>query len=215
MYCSQAGSHLFLLQQEERMKEIITENKQKREKRLILQVRGTEIDCSTRPLVMGIVNLSVDSFSGDGLPQTSQALQYAQKIVTQGADIVDIGGESARTNRAPIEEEEEIRRIIPFVEGFCSTVANMKSSAPLLSINTWRPNVARTILNFGGHILNDMSGLLTSENASICAETGAALVIMHSRGEPKIAHKHIHYSNIMDALQFFFGKNSLSRTARC
>lgn len=164
------------------------------------------MDLSKRPLVMGIVNVSGDSFSGDGLLDTTQALYYAQKMVIQGADIVDIGGESARTNRSPVAEEEEIRRILPFVERFSAIMANIPSSPPLLSINTWRPSVARAVLHYGGHILNDMSGLITNENADICAATGAALVIMHSRGVPKTPQKHVRYTNIMSTLKKFFEK---------
>jgi len=170
----------------------------------LLEARGVRTYWGGCPLVMGIVNLSSDSFSGDGLSEPTLALRRAQKIVAQGADIVDIGAESARTNRAPISEREEIRRMMPFVEGFSDMVANVHSQPPLLSINTWRPNVARTILNRGGHILNDVGGLITGENASICAETGAALVIMHSRGAPKIPHRHVRYSDVMSTLRDFF-----------
>lgn len=188
--------------------EKITAESKKMGREFLLEARGARICWSGCPLVMGIVNLSSDSFSGDGLSEPTLALHYAQKIVAQGADIVDIGGESARTNRAPISEEEEIRRMMPFVEGFSEVVANSSghSPLPLLSINTWRPNVARAILNCGGHILNDVGGLTTGKNASVCAETGAALVIMHSRGAPKVSHRHVHYSDIMRTLQSFFLK---------
>lgn len=174
------------------------------EKERLLEARGVKICWSGCPLVMGIVNLSSDSFSGDGLPELTLALRRAQKIVAQGADIVDVGAESARTNRAPISEREEIRRIVPFVESFTAIAANVRPRPPLLSINTWRPNVARATLNYGGHILNDIGGLITGENASICAATGAALVIMHSKGAPKIAQRDIHYSDIMSTLRDFF-----------
>src|SRR5205085_9635316 len=105
-------------------KKIIAGSK-KMGKEFLLEARGVRIHWGGCPLVMGIVNLSSDSFSGDGLSEPSLALRHAQKIVAQGADIVDIGGESARTNRTPISEGEEIRRMMPFVEGFGTVVANV------------------------------------------------------------------------------------------
>jgi dihydropteroate synthase len=80
------------------------------------------------------------------------------------------------------------------------------SQAPLLSINTWRPAVARAALTAGGHILNDLSALPTDENARICAETGAALLIMHSIGVPKVPHTHVGYDDIMARLDEFFAE---------
>ena len=173
-----------------------------------LKARGVEISLERRPLIMGILNINDDSFSGDGSIDPSWALTRAREMATQGADIVDVGGESARTNRRPISEEEEIRRVTPFVQEFSSALADIRQGSahlPLLSINTWRPNVARAILARGGDILNDIGGGLTiAENARICAESGAALVIMHSVGKPKVPHRHVRYANVLHSLQEFF-----------
>ena len=147
---------------------------------------------------MGIVNLSADSFSGDGLADVEAALAKARGLVADGADIIDIGAESARTNRGPISEAEEAAQLVRFIERW-------KSDA-LLSINTWRPAVARAALAAGGHILNDIGALPTDENARVCADTGAALLIMHSVGVPKVAHTHVGYDDVMARLDDFFAE---------
>jgi dihydropteroate synthase len=162
-----------------------------------LVARGQLIEFPRRPLIMGIVNLSPDSFSGDGVTSTAGAIEKAAELVADGADIIDIGAESARTNRGPIGEQEEIDRI-------CDFIAKWKQPSTLLSVNTWRPAVVRDVLREGGHILNDISALPTEENARVCAETGAALLIMHSVGEPKVPHIHVAYDDVMERLERFF-----------
>jgi dihydropteroate synthase len=159
---------------------------------------------------MGILNINDDSFSGDGKLDPVWALNRAAELTALGADMIDVGAESARTNRGPITCEEEIRRLLPFIEGFESAVAavqprdDVQVYPPLLSVNTWRPEVAGAVMQRGGHILNDMGALPDPANAEICAKTGAALLIMHSLGAPKEKHTHVGYENIMTALTTFF-----------
>ncbi len=176
-----------------------------------LIARGREIAFPCAPVIMGIVNLSDDSFSGDGCSDTSSALRFAEKQISDGAAIIDIGAESARTNRGPVSETEEIGRLSPFIEYW---YAGGLSGRAWLSVNTWRPNVARASLALGGEILNDIGGLQSSENARICAEAGAALVIMHTVGRPKVPHTHVTYTDVMDAIERFFDeKIALAATA--
>ncbi|HEX8296832.1 MAG TPA: dihydropteroate synthase [Chthoniobacteraceae bacterium] len=171
-----------------------------------LVARGVTFEWPRRPLVMGIVNLGADSFSGDGLTDLEQALEHARSLVRDGAEIIDVGAESARTNRPAIGEEEEAETLIRFIERW-------KELAPL-SINTWRPTVARAALAAGGHLLNDIGGLPTEENARICAAAGAALVIMHSVGAPKVAHTSVAYADVMAELgKFFAGKIGIAEAA--
>lgn len=155
-------------------------------------------DFPRAPLVMGIVNLGADSFSGDGLPDIDAALARARQLVAEGADIVDIGAESARTNRGPLPAVEEAAQLIRFIEGWDENVP--------LAINTWRPEVAEATLAVGGDILNDIGGLPDDRNARICAATGAALLIMHTVGTPKVAHTHVGYTDIMRSLEDFFAE---------
>lgn len=179
---------------------------------VVLRARGREVVFPRRPLVMGILNITDDSFSGDGRLDLDWALDRARALVAQGADIIDVGGESARTNRGAIAEDEEIRRVLPFVEQFEAAVADCQPRdgvqlfPPLLSVNTWRPRVAGAVLAAGGHILNDMSALPDDANARHCAQTGAALLIMHSVGEPKVAHTHVAYGDVMETLTAFFAE---------
>ncbi|MEO8350368.1 MAG: dihydropteroate synthase [Chthoniobacteraceae bacterium] len=163
-----------------------------------LRARGHELTFPRTPIVMGILNLSVDSFSGDGFATVDAALDRGREMIAEGAEIIDVGAESARTNRDPISEEDEAALLRKFIGGWRGDA--------LLSINTWRPAVARAALEMGGHILNDIGGLPGPENAALCAETGAALLIMHSVGAPKVPHTHVGYDNIMVRLEEFFAE---------
>ena len=182
---------------------------------LILRARGREVTFPRRPLIMGILNLNDDSFCGDGTLNLEVALARTREMIAEGADIIDVGGESARTNRAAIAVAEEIARVQPYVERFAEVSRSggprdgTQFFPPLLSINTWRPEVARAVFPAGGDILNDMGALPTWENAETAAQHGAALVIMHSVGEPKVAHTHVGYADIIaEQLRFFHEKIS-------
>jgi dihydropteroate synthase len=169
---------------------------------------------------MGILNLNDDSFSGDGSLDLDWALARTRQLIADGADIIDAGAESARTNRPPISEDEEIRRLAPYLERFAETAAAARPAdseqifPPLLSVNTWRPRVALAALTLAGDLLNDMSGLPSSENAAICADADAALLIMHTVGEPKVPHIHVAWPDIMESLgEFFVEKIALAESA--
>jgi dihydropteroate synthase len=177
---------------------------------MILTVRGKTIEFPRRPLIMGIVNITDDSFAGDGSLEIDQAVATAQRHVLFGADMIDVGGESARTNRPQIDEDEETARIIPFLERFreCYTgkapLDGSQLFPPLLSINTWRPRVAEATLRIGGDLLNDLSALPTGETAAIAAKYQAGLLIMHSVGLPKQRHTHLRYDDVLSTLSGFF-----------
>ena len=177
---------------------------------MILTMRGHVVAFPRRPLVMGIVNITDDSFSGDGSLELERAIATAQRHVIAGADIIDVGGESARTNRPEISEAKESARILPFVNRFreChdgkKPMDEMQIFPPLLSINTWRPGVAEATLRVGGHLLNDLSALPTDQNARIAANYGTGLLIMHSIGLPKQRHTDIRYADVLRTLESFF-----------
>ncbi len=176
----------------------------------LLNARLRRVDLSHKPLIMGILNINDDSFSSDGKIDTDWALSRAVEMVAEGADIIDVGGESARTNREAISAKEELRRVRPFLEKFTMAMdgASPRDSGqlfpPLLSLNTWRPEVVEGALNPGFDILNDMSALPDDTNARLCSQIGAALLIMHSRGEPKVRHTHVTYPDILSELIGFF-----------
>lgn len=169
---------------------------------MIWQARQHRIEFPRRPLVMGIVNINDDSFCGDGTLDPTAAFAQAEQQLRDGADIIDIGAESARTNREAISVSEEIDRLMPFLAKWPELRAHHNS--PLLSINTWRSDVIAEILPEGGDIINDISGLPDAFNAKLCAEHNASLLIMHSVGEPKVPHTHVKYDNIMETLEHFF-----------
>ncbi len=180
---------------------------------MILKARGRMVIFPRRPLVMGIVNINDDSFCGDGTLDVSAAMAKAKEMVRQGADIIDAGAESARTNRGAITIQEEIDRLFPFVSQWLVWRDSLAGSEapvhgqlwpPLLSVNTWRPEVVAAVLESGGDLLNDIGGLPDDRNARLCAKQGAALLIMHSQGLPKEKHTHVHYPDIMATLDAFF-----------
>ena len=180
---------------------------------MLLKMSRYQIRFPRRPLVMGIVNLTDDSFSGDGSLDVNRAIAHAGALIKAGADIIDVGGESARTNRGPIPVADEISRLLPFVTRFAEChehiepVDKEQVFPPILSLNTWRPPVVRALVPLGIDIINDIGALATDENAAIAAEFGAGLVIMHSVGQPKVPHLHVQYPDIMQTLtEFFAGK---------
>lgn len=179
---------------------------------MIFRTRGRSITFPRRPLVMGILNLNDDSFCNDGSLDLDWAMARVRELVREGADIIDVGAESARTNRPAIPEEEEIRRLTPFLARYEEAVADATPAdleqvfPPLLSVNTWRPPVANAALAIAGDLLNDMSGLPSDENAIICAEAGAALLIMHTVGVPKVAHTHVAWDDVITSMCNFFAE---------
>ena len=150
-----------------------------------------------RHTVMSIVNVNDDSFSNDGTTNPREAVEIARRQIADGADIIDVGAESARTNRSAISTASEADRLCQFLD-------HWEEAAPL-SINTWRPEVLRQVLPRGTFTsVNDISGLPTPENAELAAEHDCKLVIMHTVGQPKVPHTHQTYSDIWSTLLSFF-----------
>ncbi len=146
--------------------------------RLALSGRTLELEPG-RPLLMGIVNASPESFSdGSEVADLDSQVRRALALVEQGADLIDVGGESGVTNVAPISVEEETRRVVPLVE-------RLAAEGVTVSVDTWKAPVAQAVLAAGAAMINDVSGLRDPLIADACAAAGAALVIMHTRAEPK------------------------------
>jgi dihydropteroate synthase len=134
-----------------------------------------------RPLVMGIVNANPDSFSDDVRTDTlERQVARALALVAEGADIVDVGGESGVTYNHATPPAREIARIVPLVE-------RLVAEEVLVSVDTWKADVARAAVEAGAVMLNDVSGLRDPAIAALAAESGAALVLMHTRAAPKEA----------------------------
>jgi len=142
--------------------------------------RGQLLKLGERPWLMGVVNATPDSFSDGGEHKTLDSrVELAAQLLAGGADIIDIGGESGVTNAAAVDAQEEIERVVPLIE----RVANELGA--IVSVDTYKPAVARAAIAAGAVIVNDVSGLRDPELAAVCAESEAALVIMHTRAKPK------------------------------
>jgi dihydropteroate synthase len=144
-----------------------------------LRLRDVTVEPSGFPLVMGILNTTPDSVSdGERYLTLDAQLERARELAAEGAHLIDVGGESGRTDRAAVSEDDEIARVLPLVEA-------LAADGVLVSVDTWKPRVARAVVDAGAAMLNDVSGLHAPELAQIAADSGAALVLMHTRAAPK------------------------------
>jgi dihydropteroate synthase len=145
---------------------------------VILHLRDRELDL-TRPAIMGIVNATPDSFSDrQGPKQADELAEHGLRLAEEGAGIVDVGGESGRSDTEAVPVEVEIERVVPVIE-------RLVAGDAIVSVDTWRGPVARAALAAGAHMINDVSGLSDESVAGACAEAGAALVITHTLAPPK------------------------------
>ena len=157
-----------------------------------------------RVAVMGILNVTPDSFSDGGLwlePET--AVEHGLQMIEEGASIIDVGGESTRPGAEPVPEEEELRRVIPVIEGLVSR------GVSFISIDTRKPEVARRALAAGATIVNDTLGEATERDLdAIAAESRAAIVVMHSRGTPATMKSLTQYDDVVEHVVSFLEKRA-------
>ncbi len=161
-------------------------------------------------LVMGIVNVTPDSFSDGGLYlHPSAAIDRALELVAQGADIVDVGGESTRPRAVPVPEKEELRRVMPVIEGLAG-----KIQVPI-SIDTLKPGVARAALAAGASIVNDVGANRTDPTMwQVAAEIGAGYVCLHMQGTPQTMQDQPCYTDVVREMRDFFSER-LKRLSDC
>ncbi len=160
------------------------------------------IDLST-PLVMGIINCTPDSFYTESRTITrDSALAQAEKMILEGADILDIGGYSSRPGANNISTEEETKRIIPAISAIRETFPDT-----LLSVDTFRADVANQALEHGAHIINDISGFsIDPEIVDVAARHKVPYILMHMRGTPQNMQKLTQYTNLFNELMSYFSK---------
>lgn len=165
-----------------------------------LNCRGKLLDLS-RPVVMGILNTTPDSFfAGSRIMDQKQLMEKAGEMIEEGAVILDIGGASSRPGAGEVSEAEEINRLIPAIQAVRATYP-----AALISADTWRAAVAREALRAGAHIINDISaGRMDSELWDTAAGSGAPYVLMHMQGTPKEMQKNPHYEDVVQEVLDFF-----------
>jgi dihydropteroate synthase len=154
---------------------------------------GRSLSLGERTLVMGILNVTPDSFADGGLHvEPGRAIDAGLAMVESGADIIDVGGESTRPGADEVPADEEQRRVLPVIQGLARQV-----TVPI-SIDTWKGEVAQAALDAGAVIVNDISGLQFDPGlAGVVAQTRAALVLMHSRGRPAVMARHATYRDVV------------------
>jgi dihydropteroate synthase len=151
----------------------------------------------TRPLVMGILNLTPDSFSDGGrYTGLDAALSHAEQMIAQGVDIIDIGGESTRPGAAPLSMKEELDRIMPVIYA-------LRDSGKPLSVDTYKAAIMREALAAGADMINDISGFRTADAMSAVKDSDCALCIMHMQHEPQTMQLQPHYDNVLEEVSAF------------
>jgi len=164
----------------------------------------------TRSLIMGIVNVTPDSFSDGGLyDKTEGAIVRAAELAAAGADIVDVGGESTRPGSDPVEEGDELGRVVPVLEGLAGLNA-------AISIDTRKATVARAAAHAGAKIFNDVSALTYDRDSlAAAAETGLSVILMHAKGEPKTMHLDPRYDDVvLEVYDYLEGRIAAARLSR-
>ncbi len=162
-----------------------------------------------RPLVMGIVNLTMDSFSGDGLGASqdfvSAALQQAQAMVTDGADLLDIGAESTRPGAAPVSEADELARVLPVLRA-------LRSLDVPLSVDTSKPAVMAAAIAAGADMINDVNGFRAPGAIEAVAQSTVGLCVMHMQGEPRTMQQAPHYQDVVQDVYAFLAERLTALT---
>jgi len=175
-----------------------------------LEWKNYSLDFTDKTAVMGILNVTPDSFSDGSLFFDQEiAVRHALQMVEDGADIIDIGGESTRPGADTVTEEEELRRVIPVIEAIAGKVR-----VPL-SIDTYKATVARKAVEAGASIINDISGLrFDPEMASVAAGAGIPVILMHIKGTPRDMQKNPVYTDLIgDILDYLEGSIQIAEAA--
>ena len=183
----------------------------------ILDLSRYKIKLRLRPVIMGIVNLTPDSFSGNGFFQglsptdlrgtlskgtvPERVIDFAKKMVADGADIIDIGGESSRPDAKPVSIKEELKRTIPIIK-----ILAKRIKVPI-SIDTYKPQVAKEALDCGALIVNDITGLRNPKMRKLIAQYKAAAIIMHMKGNPRTMQKKPVYESLIDEILKYLNRS--------
>jgi len=173
----------------------------------VLRLRERQVAIGGTPLVMGILNATPDSFSdapAERDPGTRD--DRGRALLADGADLIDVGGESGITNRPAVVPEEEIARIVPVIERLAA------QPDVLISVDTYKPAVAAAAIDAGAVMINDPSGLIDPGIADVCASTGAGLIVTHTRARPKEKLHRPHYDDVVaDVLSLLSERMELAR----
>jgi dihydropteroate synthase len=158
-------------------------------------IRGGALDCEERALILGIVNVTPDSFSDGGrFLETDAAVKHGLELVRQGADLLDVGGESTRPGSEPVDLEEERRRVLPVIEGL------RRDTEVPISIDTSKAALAEEALEAGASIVNDVTAGRDPAMAGVVAKHGAGVVLMHMRGTPRTMQDDPRYGDVVSEI---------------
>ena len=176
---------------------------------MLWQTRTHTFDLTHRALIMGVLNVTTDSFSdGGAFTDVASAVAHAREMIAAGADIIDVGGESTRPGAEPVSEAEEMRRVLPVIERLSAENSKFKIQnskfAPLLSIDTMKPAVARAALDLGADIVNDVTGLRDPAMREVVRASGAGAIAMHMRGTPRDMQRAPQYDDVCGEIREFF-----------
>jgi dihydropteroate synthase len=175
----------------------------------VLRAGGLTLDVGTRPLVVGVLNATPNSFyDGGRYFGRDKALARAHEMVAEGADLIEVGGETARPAAPAIDVAEERRRVAPLV-------GLLADQLPVpIAVDTFKPEVARAAVEQGAVLINDISGLADPRMAELAAATGAALVVMHIQGRPKVRQLAPRYGSVVDEVYAFLRERTGRARAR-
>ncbi|HWV62534.1 MAG TPA: dihydropteroate synthase, partial [Oxalicibacterium sp.] len=162
------------------------------------------VDSAARPLVMGILNVTPDSFSDGGRYATLDAsLSHAEEMIAAGVDIIDIGGESSRPGAAPVSLQQELDRVMPLIFA-------LRDCGKALSIDTYKPEVMREAIAAGADMINDINGFRAEGALQAVQQADCALCVMHMQGEPQTMQLHPEYADVYaEVREFLAARTSL------
>lgn len=170
---------------------------------IIWRTRTREFDLTHRGLVMGILNVTPDSFSDGGrFANIESALAHAEDMIVHGAEIIDVGGESTRPGAEPVDEQEELRRVIPIIGELAKRGGHGERF--IISADTMKPAVASAAVRAGASIINDIGGFRDAGMIAIAKTSGAGLVVMHMQGEPRTMQEAPQYADVCGEVREFF-----------
>ena len=184
---------------------------------MLWQTRTRTFDLTHRALIMGVVNVTADSFSDGGqFADTESAVAHALRLAAEGAEIIDIGGESTRPGAEPVDEAEEMRRVLPVIERLVGTnqKSEIRNQKFILSIDTMKPAVALAAVEAGAEIINDVTGLRDPAMREVIRATGAGAIAMHMQGTPRDMQLAPHYGDITAEIREFF-RQTFDGCLRC
>lgn len=162
----------------------------------VFKAKDKTLPLNKKTIIMGVVNVTPDSFSGDSIFENPQkAIDYALEMLDKGADIIDIGGESTRPGAQVVSIEEELKRVLPIVKGI------RKKTSAIISVDTYKHEVAREVLAAGADMINDVTGTnYDPDILPVIKQYGAGLIIMHSPNPPEKMHQPYHYDDLISEI---------------